>query len=126
MHLAESSLDGHIHGSKVGMGGHDPDNAAGSRVKTRSNNSQDDILAGKDTRDGTLILNQERSCVVLLHQRSSLLDRGPNTDSGRGNSGQDGLESRPGHLGAESLNVLDNLLRLAGAKLGLNTLKSII
>ena len=126
VHLPQRSLDGHVHGRKVGMGGHDADDAAGGRVKTWGNHTKNDILAGEDTRNRPLILHQDGRGVVLLHQLSRLLDRSPDADRGRRNAVQDRLQSRARHLGSQSLNVLDDLLGLAGAELRLDTLERIV
>lgn len=51
MHLAESGLDAHIHGREIWVGGHNPDDTASDRVKTSSNDTENDVLAGEDTSD---------------------------------------------------------------------------
>ncbi|KAI6748353.1 hypothetical protein HG530_015633 [Fusarium avenaceum] len=126
MHLAESSLEGHIDGSKVGVWGHDTHDATVGGVQTRCNNSQNDILAGKDTRNSTLILNENSGCTVLLHELGSLLDRSSHAHGGGGNTVKHGLQSRPRHLAAQGFNVLDNLLGLGRAQLRLDALEGIV
>ena len=126
MHLAKRGLDAHIGGSKIGVGGHDTDDTAGGRVKTGGNDTKNNILAGEDTGDGSLILHQKSSGVVLLHQSCRILHSGPDGDGHWGHTIQDRLESRAGHLLSQSLDILDNLLGLTGAKLGLHTLQSIV
>lgn len=58
VHLAQSRLDAHIGRREIRMRSHHTNNTAGGGVKTRRNHSQDDILAGEDTRDRPLILNK--------------------------------------------------------------------
>lgn len=126
VHFAESSLDAHVHGRKVRVGCHDANDTASDGVKAGSNYAKDDIFAGEDTSDGALVLNKDSGCVVLLHELGSLLDRRPDGDGCWRQSGQDGLECRTRHLLADRLDVLDNLLGLAGAHLGLHALQGIV
>lgn len=126
MHLAKSSLDGHVHGRKVGVRGHHTDDAASGRIKAWGNNTQNNILAGEDTRNSALILHQDGCGVVLLHQLGSLLDRCPHADGGGWDAVEDRLEGRTRHLGPQGLNILNNLLRLTCAQLGLHTLEGVV
>ncbi|KAI6751425.1 hypothetical protein HG531_006121 [Fusarium graminearum] len=95
-------------------------------VQARGNDSKNDILAGENTRNSTLILNQDSSCTILLHELSSLSNRGSHADGGGGNTVKHGFQSRSGHLAAQSFNVLNDLLRLGRTQLRLNTLESIV
>lgn len=126
MHLAERRLDAHIHGRKVGVGSHDADNAAGGGIETGRNHTQNHILASKDARNSPLVLDKDGRGVILLHQLSSLLHRGPDAHCGRRQAVQHRLEGRARHLGPERLDVLDDLLRLAGAEFRLHAFQSIV
>lgn len=68
MHLAESRLDAHVHGRKVRMRCHYSYNTASHGVEPCGNNAEDDILAGEDTGDGSVVLYQDGRGMVLLHQ----------------------------------------------------------
>jgi hypothetical protein len=126
VHLSQGCLDGHVHRSEVRVRSHDTHDTAGRRVEAGRDNAQNDILAREDAGDGTLILNQNSRGVVLLHHGRSLLDRRPHAHSGRRDAVEDGLQRGAGHLGSKSLNVLNDLLGLAGAKLGLHALQGIV
>lgn len=126
VHLSQSRLDAHVDGGKVGMRRHDADDAAGGGVQTRRDHTQDDIFAGEDARDGAVVLDQEGGGVVLLHEVRRLLDRGPDTDRHGGLAAEDGLEGGARHLHAQGLDVLDDLLGLAGAQLGLDALEGVV
>ena len=126
MHLAQRRLDAHVRGRKVGVGRHHTDDTAGGRIQTRRNHTQHHILAGEDTRDRALVLHQKRGGVMFLHERRSLLHGGPHRDGRRRHAVQDGFQGRTGHLGAQGLDVLDDLLGLAGTQFGLDTLQRIV
>lgn len=126
MHLAQGGLDAHVHGREIGVRRHDANDAAGGGVEADGDDTQHDILARENAGDGPLVLHQDSGCAVLLHQLGSLANGGPDADSrGRG-AVEDGLEGRARHLGAQRLDVLNDLLGLTGAKLGLDTLKGIV
>lgn len=126
MHLPESSLDAHIDGRKVGVRSHDPDHAAGRRVQTGSNDTEDNILTGEDTSNGAVVLDEKGRGVMLLHQVRGLLDRGANADGDWRLAIEDRLERGARHLDTQSLHIRDDLLGLAGAQLGLHTLERIV
>jgi hypothetical protein len=126
MHLAQSGLDAHVHGGKVGVRRHDADDAAGRWVETRGNHAEDNVLAREDTGDSPLVLDQDRRGVVLLHLLGRLLDRRPDADRCWRQAVEHRLERRARHLGPQRLDVLDDLLRLAGAQLGLHTLERVV
>lgn len=64
--------------------------------------------------------------MVLFHELCSLLDGCPHRHSCGWESGQDRLQCRTGHFLSNGLNILDDLLRLAGAHLCLYALQRIV
>ncbi len=121
MHLFERVVDRHGRSGSIRVGGHDPNHTTPVRIQTRRNDTQNDILAGEDTRNlwvTTLsrdcrLHDADRGRTVFLHELSDLLNSGLRPH-GRGLSVQvhNGRQVGQGRLLPEGLDVGEHGRRL--------------
>ena len=113
MHFTERSLDAEIFLCGVGMGCHDAYNRRISRIISRCNDPENNVLACEDSGDTFTVHDEHRRRMILAHQPCCLADGGADVDEDRGWSRfEDCGEVWAGHFGAEVGEVLQHLLGL--------------